>query len=365
MRRDLTMNALAVNLKTGELTDLCGGMSDIRNRIINHVNEQNFKDDPLRLLRVYRFQALTGFDISADTVAAVCGYSGLIAEPAAERVNYELLKLFSGEFAHTALINMDKTWLLEKIFPFVKELKRIPPNSHHHLDLFHHSVEVVREIQVLYESAAEEVKEHLDRVDFGGFSRLAHLKLAGFLHDIGKFSTWTTENGRHRFIKHDAVGAKLAVKLLKQLKFSNKQTAYAANLVKNHLYPAQLMTSGSDVRLTGKMMRFVRKMGDNAIDVTVLSQADRLSARGELVTQEMVEQNISSLNELLAFCVDSQKEAEPLPKLISGNEVMDILGIKPSPELGKVMAAIREAQLSGEINTAEDAIKFLKTVHVK
>lgn len=88
-------------------------------------------------------------------------------------------------------------------------MKRVPPNTHHHLDLFHHVVETVRQIEIAYSEAEPEIKEHLDNVDFGGFPRINHLKLAGFLHDIGKFSTWTIEpSGRHRFIKHDDVGAK-------------------------------------------------------------------------------------------------------------------------------------------------------------
>ncbi|HIT91467.1 MAG TPA: CCA tRNA nucleotidyltransferase, partial [Candidatus Stercorousia faecigallinarum] len=207
MRRDLTINAIAVNIRTGELIDISGGVTDIRNKCINYVNELNFVDDPLRLLRVYRFQALYGFQLAPETINAVCKYSDLIHKPAVERINYEILKLFSGEYAHIALENMNKTWILEEIFPFVKELKQVPPNSHHHLDLFHHSIETVKQVQNLYSEASDEVKEHLNRVDFGGFSRLAHLKLAAFMHDIGKFSTWTIEEGKHRFIKHDDVGA--------------------------------------------------------------------------------------------------------------------------------------------------------------
>lgn len=212
MRRDLTINAIAVNIRSGEIVDISGGVTDIKNGCINYVNELNFVDDPLRLLRVYRFQAMYGFELAPETISAVCRYSDLIHKPAAERINYELMKLFNGEFAHVALENMNKTWILEEIFPIVKELKQVPPNSHHHLDLFHHSIETVKQVQNLYNVSSDEVKEHLNKIEFGGFSRLAHLKLAAFLHDIGKFSTWTIEEGKHRFIKHDDVGAKMSLK---------------------------------------------------------------------------------------------------------------------------------------------------------
>lgn len=360
MRRDLTINAIAVNIRTGELIDISGGFTDIMNKCINYVNELNFVDDPLRLLRVYRFQALYGFQLAPETINAVCKYSDLIHKPAVERINYELLKLFGGEYAHVALENMNKTWILEEIFPFVKELKQVPPNSHHHLDLFHHSIETVKQVQILYNEAPDEVKEHLSRIDFGGFSRLAHLKLAAFMHDIGKFSTWTIEEGKHRFIKHDDVGSKMSVKILKDLHFSNKQIDYISSMIKYHIYPSHVMTSP---QITEKiMMRYVRKMDTNSIDAIILAQADRLSARGPEITDQIVERNITSLNMLLRFYLEARETLKPLPKLLSGNDVMQILNIKPSKRLGKIMEALHEAQISGDVITKEHAIEFVKNM---
>ena len=359
MRRDLTINAIAVNIRTGEIIDISGGVTDIKNGYINYVNEENFVDDPLRLLRVYRFQALYGFDLSVETISAVCKYTDLIKKPAVERINYEILKLFSGKYAHIALENMNKTGLLEEIFPFVKDLKKVPPNSHHHLDLFHHSLETVKQIQLLYEHGADEVREHLETIDFGGFSRLAHLKLAGFMHDIGKFSTWTIEEGgRHRFIKHDDVGSKMSVKILKDMHFSNKQIDYLSEMIKCHIYPSQVMCAP---QITDKvLMRFVRKMDKNSIDNIILAQADRLSARGPEITDEIVEKNINSLNTLLKFYLEARETLKPLPKLLTGNDVMKILQIKPSPKLGEIMENLHEAQLSGDVLTKEQAVEFIK-----
>ncbi len=358
MRRDLTINAIAVNIRTGDVIDISGGVTDIKNKCINYVNEHNFIDDPLRLLRVYRFQALYGFQLAPETINAVCKYVDLIHKPAVERINYEVLKLFSGKYAHQALENMNKTWLLEEIFPFVNELKQVPPNSHHHLDLFHHSIETVKQVQLLYENASDVVKEHLDRIDFGGFSRLAHLKLAAFMHDIGKFSTWTIEEGKHRFIKHDDVGAKMSIKILKKLHFSNKQIDYISSMIKYHIYPSHVMNSP---QITEKiMMRYVRKMDKNAIDAIILAQADRLSARGPEITDEIVERNITSLNMLLKFYLEARETLKPLPKLLDGNEVMKILNIKPSKRLGEIMDALHEAQISGDVLTKDHAIEFVK-----
>lgn len=360
MRRDLTINAIAVNIRTGDIVDISGGITDIKNKLINYVSELNFVDDPLRLLRVYRFQALLGFELAPETINAVCKYADLIKKPAVERINYELIRLFNGEYADKALENMNKTWILEEIFPFVKELKQVPANSHHHLDLFHHSIETVRQITNLYDCADDAVKEHLDRVDFGGLPRIAHLKLAGFMHDIGKFSTWTIEEatGRHRFIKHDDVGAKLAVKFLKKLAFSNKQIDYISSMIKNHIYPSSVMQSP---QITEKvMMRYVRKMDDNSIDAIILAKADRLSARGPEITEAIVEKNLSALDMLLKFYLEVRDTLEPLPKLLDGNEVMKLLNIKPSKKLGCIMNLLHEAQISGDVNTKEQAVEFVK-----
>lgn len=362
MRRDLTINAIAVNINSGEVVDISGGVTDIKNKCIHCVNEQNFVDDPLRLLRVYRFQSLYNFSIAPETLSAICKYVELIKKPAFERINYEVLRLFSGRYAHVALENMNKTWLLEEIFPFVKELKQVPPNSHHHLDLLHHSIETVKQIQEIYDNVQDEVKEHLDKVDFGGFSRLAHLKFAGFIHDIGKFSTWTIEEGgRHRFIGHDDVGSKLAGTMLKKMHFSNKQVDYLTKMIKFHIYPSQLMSSP---QITEKiMMRFVRKMDANSIDNIILAMADRLSARGPEITDEVVEHNINLLTTLMKFYLDVRETLKPLPIFLTGNDVMEILNIKPSPKLGKIMNSLHEAQLNGDVQTREQAVEFVQNVN--
>ena len=358
--RDLTINALAVNLRTGSIVDVTGGYTDLQNGIIKAISAKNFGDDPLRLLRVFRFQAQTGFAIDCETLKFVKKYLNLIKNPAVERINYEIMHLFAGKNSSAALKNMDEIGLLEYIFPIVKELKMVPPNTHHHLRLFEHSLETSNKIGKIYETAEMPVKEHLDTVDFGGYSRLAHLKLAGFLHDIGKFSTWTIEKdtGRHRFIKHDDVGANLVVPILKKLAFSNKQIDYISTMIKNHIYPSSLMCS--PVINDKIMMRYVRKMENNSIDEIILAQADRLSARGQAVTDEMVAKNLSSLNKLLNFYLGVRDTLEPLPKLLDGNDVMKILNIKPSKKLGEIMSLLHEAQINGDVLTIEHAVEFVK-----
>lgn len=364
-RRDLTINAVAVDIKTCEILDLVGGVEDIQNRIIRGIKDFNFEDDPLRILRVFRFYSILGFEIDSHLLEVVKSLKDLILLPAKERIEYELMKLFDGKYADLALLKMDECEILNKLFPFVDELKQVPPNLHHHLDLFHHSIETVRQVGILYENSSDKVKSHMEKVDFGGFSRLAHLRLAAFMHDIGKFSTWTIEEdtGRHRFIKHDDVGSKLAKPILKKMCFSNKQIDYITLMIKKHMYPTMVVQSPE---LTDKvMMRFVRKMEDSAIDNILIAQADRLSAQGPEITKEIVEENISALNKLLNFYLQAQETIKPLPKLLDGNEVMKILNIKPSPILGQILNSLHEAQISGDVTTKEEAVFFVKNYPIR
>ena len=359
LRRDFTINAIAYDLKKENFVDVTGGLKDLEFGVLRHIKDENFKDDPLRVLRAFRFMAVTGFEMDKNLKEAIEKYKSLLINPAKERVIYELMKLFGGKDTSKALLEMDKYGILEMFFPQVAEMKKVPPNSHHHLGLFQHVVESVRNVEELYLNSSEEVKEHLDKVDFGGFARINHLKLATFLHDIGKFSTWTIDDdGRNRFIKHDDIGAKLCKTLLQDLKFSKKQIRYISKMIKYHMYPSSVLLAPD---LNEKvLMRYLRKMEDDVIDNIILAKADRLSANGVDVTEKMVRDNIEGLNKLLNFYLEKRVSMQPLPKLLDGNEIMSLKDIQQSPLLGKIIKALNEAQLNGDVVTKEDAISFVR-----
>ncbi len=358
-RRDLTINAIAYDINNKKFTDLTGGIDDIKNKKIRGISDKNFEDDPLRLLRIYRFYAKTGFCIDEHLIELSKTLRNRINLPAKERITTELLKMFEGEYTHCALEKLYESGILEEIFPIYTEVKKVPPNTHHHLDLIHHLIETVKQIQIIYENSRPEVKKYLDSEKYGNVKTLAMLKLSGFMHDIGKPACWTIDEQtqRHRFIQHDIIGAEKVVPILKELKFSKKQIEYVKTLIKYHIYPSGLV-SAADVTEKA-FLKFYRKMDGYVTDVIILAMADRLSARGVQVTEEMINSNIKNLTKLMNNYIDERENIKPIEKLLDGQDIMEILNIKQGPQLGKIIKGLKEAQISSEVTTKQEAVEYI------
>lgn len=337
-RRDFTINSIFYDLNKKELFDPLDGISDIKKKIIRTIDLKNLVDDPLRLLRMYRFQAQTGFKIEPELKNFAVLNFDLIKKMAPERINQEIIHIFEGKYLVETLLDMFEDGTLEKIFPFVSEIKKIPSNSHHHLDLIHHSIETVKNIK----------------------SDKPLLKIAAFYHDIGKPLTWTIEpKGRHRFIGHDIKGEKIAKDELKKLKFSKKQITYIADMVKYHIYPCSLINALDTKKAYAK---FFRKLKNNVEDVIELARADRLSAQGPAVTKEMLDKTLNHLDNLLNYYFEIKDLVEAPKPLLDGNEIMEILNIKPSDTVGKIIENLIEAQIAKTVLTKEEAKTFIKNL---
>ena len=361
-RRDLTINSIVFDFQNQEIIDLTGGIEDFENGILRTYSLKNFEDDPLRMLRVFRFCAKYNFKIDDKITEFVKHNSILINNCAKERINQELMKLFEGKYSDIAIKEADKCGLLNKIFPVIEELKKIPPNTHHHLNLFDHVTETVRQVEINTEKAPEKIRDILKNCDLGQYSRKSFLKLGAFLHDIGKPDTWTIEEdtGRHRFIMHDEVGSEKVVPILKDLKFSKKQIEYVKNLIKYHIYPSALVTQEG---VTEKAkLKFCRKIHPYTFDLIILAMSDRLSAQGPAVTKEMVENNLKNLRLLSEKCLRfAEEDIAPKP-FLNGQEVMELTGLKQSKELGNIIKQVYQAQLDGEITDKTSAKEYVKKV---
>ena len=361
--RDYTLNAIACHIADGqcEIIDPLNGREDIKNRTIKVIAEENLVDDPLRLLRAFRLAGQFGFKIEENTLELIKKHHKLINNVAMERVNTELLKLFESENSAKNLVLMKETGLLFEIFPELIPQTKVPPNLHHHLCLIDHSIEVVRQVELEGKKIPDWAKEHINREFATNISTVSLLKTAALLHDLGKPDTWTIEDdGRHRFIKHEEVGSEQAIGVLKRLKFSKSASAYIRLLIKNHLYPSQLIREGIETISDKAIMRFLRRITDNTPDLLLLALADRLSARGVEITEDKITANIEGTEVLLEKFKESKEEIKTIPKLVSGKDVMKILDLPAGKKVGEILRELKEEQISGNINTQEEAVEFIK-----
>jgi len=364
--RDFSINAAACKLSCGndfaEIIDVTDAINDIKAKKITAIAFENLLDDPLRTLRAFRFAAQLGFEIEKDTLDFIVKNKKLIQNSAVERISQEFIKLLEGKFAGQTLDLMAKTGFLDEILPEIIPQRKVPPNLHHHLGLLEHSIESVVQLENRTKILDDWVIEHLNRELSQGIKAVPLLKLAGLLHDIAKPETWTIdEEGRHRFIKHEEIGSVTVLATLKRLKFSKASSNYVSKLIKYHMYPSQLLNDGLENLSEKAMMRMFRRIGEDMPELLLLAMADRLSARGVEITDEVVNTNINGLNFFLEKFKEIRESVKELPKLIDGNEVMDLLGISPSPKLGEILSALKEAQISGDISNREEALDFIKT----
>ncbi len=360
-RRDLTINAIASQVyPKNEIFDIVDGQKDLNAKVIRAISEKNLVDDPLRILRIFRFASLLDFDIEKQTLEFAQKHYQKIKNVAPERILNELIKFFEGKNSAKYLTIMKDIGLLYEIFEPLKAVSKIPPNSHHHLSLIDHCIETVNQIELGYNNIPDFEKERLNSYQCNGVKFLSLLKIGALLHDAGKPQTWTIEeNGRHRFINHDSAGAELLKPILKKMKFSKAQIKYVTTLVRNHIYPSQLARENEEAS-EKPIFRMFRKLEETTPDILLLAMADRLSAQGPAITKEVTENNLNALKRYMTMYEEYIKTAKPLPKLLDGNEISEITGVEKGKQLGEIINTLKNAQISGDVITKEDAIDFLK-----
>lgn len=361
-RRDLTINALGLNLQTGELLDLFGGLADLRERKIRMLSLSNLREDPLRLLRIFRFAAQFNAQIHPETLAVVKAHGQDILAVAAERIQYELLRLVSMPSAFAAIQTMTDIGLLEILFPEFTPMRDIPPNGHHHLMLLDHTLALVQQAEALYDELDKDWQAYFTESLTPAVNRMGIIKLACLFHDLGKPATKadkTTPTGiRYTYYGHDQVSETMTAEICARLKLSGNLTDRVKHLVRWHLYPCQFGQTSSRKSL----LRFYRRMGELTPDILLLALADRFSTLGEGITPAVLEQ--SKVNHWWLLAQYRQEQAVlKEPGLLDGNAVMRLLNIKPGKKVGEILEALLEAQQLGDIRSVEEAQAWVQKNH--
>ena len=376
--RDFTIDAVALDL--GEIeepsptfVDPYGGRQDMERRLVRSISEEAFSRDPARLLRGPRLVAELGFCLDSETKAQIKRHHQLIAGVAAERVRDELCRLLVVPKAAESLRLLDELGLLLVIIPELAATKGVQQPKEHFWDVFEHSIETVAAVEFLlriegsayYAEQAlafapwlPELKGYFEEEVSSGHNRKTLLKLAALLHDLAKPRTkFIDEKGKMRFLGHAKDGAAVASDIMARLRFSSREKEMVGEMVAHHMRPGQIMGEGLPTRRA--IYRYFRDTGEVGIDTIFLNLADHLAARGPRLDLEDWQEHAQNM----AYVLEERlrEESIVLPsKLINGNDLIDIMGLRPGPQIGVLLEAVREAQAAGEITTREEALSYVR-----
>ena len=341
-RRDFTINAMAISLNQenfGELIDPFNGRQDLADKILRTPLEprQTYSDDPLRMMRAIRFACVLDFQIEAHSLQAIKEEAERITIVSMERIMTEFNKIMLSAKPSKGLKILEETGLLDHILPELTALKGIDEvDGHTHKDNFFHTLEVV-----------DNIAQNTDKL---------WLRWAALLHDIGKAPTKKFEKGTGwTFHGHEYLGSKMLKTIFKRLKLPlGNDLKYVQKLVKMHARPIALVTDNAS---DSALRRLVFDSGEDLEDLFTLCKADITTKNHAKQTKfkknyEYVAQKIKEVEER-----DRVRNFQPP---ISGEEIMQLFGIKPGKEIGILKEKVKEAILEGEIeNNPEQAKNFV------
>jgi len=338
LRRDFTVNALALTAG-GQLLDPAGGQADLRARRLRMVSAGNLHADPLRAWRAARFETTLSFRLEEATEAAVRQVaadlaSGGLPRPAAERVREEMHALLGHPEAAHGVLRLEELGLLDLTVPELREGIDVTHGGFHHLDVFGHGVEALHQLLARFPDAG------------------LPLRWATLLHDVGKPRARGMDGatGRTTFHGHDRLGAELTRKVLTRLTLPGDDVDRAAALVRAHMVPLP-----ADER---EARRFVHRRRPLLPDLLRLMLADREAARGPQSSPASRRAYALGIERVLA-ALEEQPTAPP--PLLTGGDVMALLGVSPGPEVGQALRRVAEAQALGEVRTPEEARALLQS----
>ncbi|MEU2449163.1 CCA tRNA nucleotidyltransferase [Streptomyces sp. NPDC012765] len=340
VRRDFTVNAMALALPEQQFIDPHGGLEDLAAGVLRTPGtpEDSFSDDPLRMLRAARFAAQLDFEVAPEVVAAMKAMSERIEIVSAERVQGELNKLILSAHPRKGLGLLVDTGLADRVLPELPALRLESDEHHRHKDVYDHSLIVLEQAIALEEDGPDLV-----------------LRLAALLHDIGKPRTRRFESdGRVSFHHHEVVGAKMTKKRLTALKYSNDMVKDVSRLVELHL---RFHGYGDGEWTDSAVRRYVRDAGPLLERLHKLTRSDcttrnKRKANALSRTYDGLEERIAQLQE--------QEELDAIRPDLDGNEIMQVLDVGPGPVIGKAYAFLLELRLENGPMERDAAVVALK-----
>ena len=364
--RDFTIGAVAVPLHGEQPIDPFAGLVDLGDKCLRAVSEGSFDADPLRLLRAARLAAELDLEIEPRTIKLARAAAPRAAKPAGERQLAELRQLIGGPDPLRGLRLLGELEITPVVLPELERLRGVEQGPNHHLDVYDHTIavlehtlEVEADLERFAGERAGEVADLLDEPLANEMTRRTALRFGALLHDIAKPATKAERDGFVGFRGHDEVGAEVIAEICRRLRASRRLTQHLQGLARHHLRLGFLI---SEMPLPPRRVHaYLRATDPVTVDVTLLTVADRLSARGKgpIASPEMVAAHLQLARELIAAGLDWHRQGPPTP-LLRGDEIVTELGIEPGPGLGSALAELEAAQYAGEVTDRAGAIEHLR-----
>jgi poly(A) polymerase len=366
--RDFTINSVAVRLAdpAAPPLDPTGGLGDLDAKLLRATSARSFADDPLRVLRAARLASTLGLGLEQRTVELARAAADRAGEPAGERQLAELRLLITGVHPIRGLSLLDEFGATETVLPELRTLHGVEQNPNHHLDVYSHTIEVLRQLLEVESDLeryagvrAAEAADLLAEPLADDMTRGGALRFGAVVHDMGKPAT----RGRHgdyiTFIGHDREGAAIVGDICKRLKTSRRLARHLQALTLHHLRLGFMTRERPLPRR--RFYEYLRDTDPVSADVTLLTVADRLAARGEgpIAGPEMVQAHLELAREMLAAALDWRRDGPPRSP-IPGDELAAELDIEPGPELGRIIGELEAAVYAGEVTGRDDAITFAR-----
>ncbi len=349
-RRDFTVNAMAQPLAGGERIDPHGGARDLEGRVLRVVGPRAYEDDPLRPLRLARFAAELGFTPEPETERLTRAAAPRLSEPSPERVFTELRRLVAADGCLQGLELAARLGVLDAVLPELTALKGVEQSHFHHLDVYEHTLAVLRELIAL--ELDPEVEEVLAQPLADELTRGEALRFGALFHDVGKPATrGERPDGRVTFIGHDAVGEEMVGDVFRRLRTSEKLRSFVGKITREHLVLGFLV---HDRPLSKRALHaYLRRCEPVEVEVTVLSSADRLATRGE-GQEPWIEAHLELAREVMAAALRWRENGPPqLP--LRGDE----LGVESGPQRGELLRELEAAVYAGEVNDRDQALALV------
>jgi poly(A) polymerase len=370
-RRDFSINAMAVAIDptTGTLAapyriiDPLDGAGDLARGVVRAPAAAVFDNDPLRLLRAFRFVATLDLELDGQTAGWIRARTATITKPAPERLSHELELIMASPRAAGAITAMSEAGLLAGIFPELFQGAGMAQPASHHLDVLDHNLaalaameELLRNPIAFFPAPAAELADYLQRP-----GRRELLKWAALFHDLGKPATLAVrDDGRATFYNHDLVGAKSFVGLAQRLRWGRERSAIVARLIELHMYPFHLNNALQKTGITPRAcLRLVKAAGDELPGLFLLAMADSLAAQGPLKPVGMEASLVRLQQQVAAVYAESLRPVLQGPKLIDGGDLKS-LGLTPGPIFREILDGIELARVEGEVSSREEALAWAR-----